>query len=147
MTFVTLANGRRAAYTPSPFPARAHDRLPSSKFFLFFSTHPTPDFLFFPPIFFYFPLPQSHLYPFLCRFCPFFLLLTCFLCLCVYFIVRVFFVALRAKKDTKKRAGRMLCVLSALSVNSCHFLCRNDVLFFCGSIALTFPFIIGVMRS
>ena len=146
MTFVTLTNGRRAAYTPSPFPVRAHDRLPSSKFFLFFL--PTPPLIFyFSHQFFYFPLPQSHLYPFLCRFCPFFTLLTGFLCLCVYFIVRVFFVALWAKKDTKKRAGRMLCVLSALSVNSCHFLCRNDVLFFCGSIALTFPFIFGIMLS
>lgn len=139
VTFVTLANGRRAAYTPSPFPGTAHGRLPPSKFFIF----STP-----PHQFFYFFHPQSLLYPFLCRFCPFFLPLTGFLCFCVYFIVCVFFVALWAKKiGHKKRAGRMLCVLSALSVVSCYFLCRNDVLFFCGSIVLMLPFVIGVMRS
>ena len=68
------------------------------------------------------------------------------LLLCVFYRPCVFRSS-EGKKRHKKRADGMLRVLSALSINSCHFLCRNDVLFFCGSIALTFPFIIGVMRS
>ena len=149
MTFVTLANGRRAAYTPPLFPARHRAGYPQAKFFLFY--FPTQaNFLFFlhhPTNFFYFSTPQSLPYPFLYRFCPFFSLLSRFLRLCVYFIVRGFFVALWAKKmlsyGHKKRADGIVCPVCPF----CHFLCRNDVLFFCGSIALTFPFIFGVMRS
>ena len=103
VTFVTLANERRAAYTPSPFPGTAQGGLPPSKFFFILFFHPQANFLFFPHhptlIFFIFFHPQSPLYSFLCCFCPFFSLLTGFLCLCVYFIVRGFFVALRAKKN------------------------------------------------
>lgn len=45
--FVTLTNGRRAAYTPSPFPGTAHSRLPPSKFFIFSTPPPSKFFLFF----------------------------------------------------------------------------------------------------
>ena len=147
MTFITLTNRGWGAYTPSPFPVRAHDRLPSSKFFLFFL--PTP------PLIFYFShqffLFSSTSIPFISVFMPFLPILFASdgfsLLLCVFYRPCAFRSSEGKKKTQKKRAGRMLCVLSALSVNSCHFLCRNDVLFFCGSIALTFPFIFGIIRS
>lgn len=138
--------GKRAAggIYPSPFTGTAHDRLPPSKIFYFF--HPTSDFLFFPPIFLFFSTPIHSLSVFM-PFLPILFTSDGFsLLLCVFYRLWVFRGS-EGKKRHKKRAGRMLCVLSALSVNSCHFLCRNDVLFFCGSIALTFPFVFGIMLS
>lgn len=148
MTFVTLANERRAAYPPLPFFRHGTGWVTPKQNFFYFIFPPPSKFFIFSTLphsyFFLFFHPKSLPYLFLYRFCPFFSLLTGFLCLCVYFIVRMFFVALRAKNRAQKK-GRQDVVCPVCPFG--YLLCRNDVLFFCGSIALTFPFVFGVVLS
>ena len=118
MTFVTLANGQRAAYTPPLFQPGHTIGYPQANFFYFFL--PTP------PLIFYFShqffLFSSTSIPFISVFMPFLPILFASdgfsLLLCVFYRPCVFRSS-EGKKDTKKRAGRMLCVLSALSIISC----------------------------
>ena len=65
------------------------------------------------------------------------------LSLCVFYRPCAFHGSVGKKKTQKKGRRDVACPVCPFD----YFLCRNDVLFFCGSIALTFPFIFGIIRS
>lgn len=115
VTFVTYTNGDKAGDRgdsgqgyPSPFQGRTHERLPPSKFFIFF-------------------LP----YPIISPIHPFFLLLRCFLFLCVYFPIRVPFLV----SEGKKRGKYELIFLSCLCL-CCYYTLYSHSIF---SFSIIFP--------